>query len=499
MQERGLSAYLAELIGTLLLVFFITSVVVLFVSTGSQAQFGSDFAVVGLVHAFLLFGLIVMFGVVSGGHFNPAVTLAAIVDQTDQAARRRRSTCSPSSPAPSLGALLTKGLLLDEGRATHYGAAEVSGLLSGTFPGCDRRGDRHLLPRPRHPRRRLLEEEPQGVGAAGDRHHPGLHRHGRRPADRRCLQPGPLVRPRPGRQRLRWDGVWPYLVGPIVGSLLAAAVFKFVLEAGGAAPTEPPERVKPKAAAKPAPKAEPKPEPPAERLAAEPPGQAGPAVAVALGGVRRVTFSRNYTLSLSRTCQCYCKYCAFATHQAHIHAPEKVERAARRGARAQRQGAARPHRRAARGQPARSPRGWPSGATRTSPPTSSGPANGRWSGACCRTRTSACSSKDDLARLREVTASQGLMLESISERLMETVHAGSPTKHPAQRLATIEAAGELKIPFTSGILVGIGETEDERVESLEALARAARALRPPPGGDPPELRSASAVLRGRGR
>ena len=77
---------------------------------------------------------------------------------------------------------------------------------------------------------------------------------------------------------------------------------------------------------------------------------------------------------------------------------------------------------------------------------------------------------DDLARLREVTASQGLMLESISERLMETVHAGSPTKHPAKRLATIEAAGELRIPFTSGILVGIGETEDERVESLEALA-----------------------------
>ena len=63
------------------------------------------------------------------------------------------------------------------------------------------------------------------------------------------------------------------------------------------------------------------------------------------------------------------------------------------------------------------------------------------------------------------------MLESISERLMETVHAGSPTKHPAKRLATIEAAGELRIPFTSGILVGIGETEDERVESLEALAR----------------------------
>ncbi len=64
------------------------------------------------------------------------------------------------------------------------------------------------------------------------------------------------------------------------------------------------------------------------------------------------------------------------------------------------------------------------------------------------------------------------MLESISERLMETVHAGSPTKHPERRLATIRAAGELRIPFTSGILVGIGETVDERIESLRALARA---------------------------
>ena len=81
-------------------------------------------------------------------------------------------------------------------------------------------------------------------------------------------------------------------------------------------------------------------------------------------------------------------------------------------------------------------------------------------------------SREDLARLREVTASQGLMLESVSERLMQTVHAGSPTKHPARRLETIEAAGELKIPFTSGILVGIGETEEERIESLEALAAA---------------------------
>ena len=80
-------------------------------------------------------------------------------------------------------------------------------------------------------------------------------------------------------------------------------------------------------------------------------------------------------------------------------------------------------------------------------------------------------SPEDMARLRQVTASQGLMLESVSERLMETVHAGSPTKHPEARLAVIEEAGRQKVPFTSGILVGIGETVAERTASLEALAR----------------------------
>jgi FO synthase len=74
----------------------------------------------------------------------------------------------------------------------------------------------------------------------------------------------------------------------------------------------------------------------------------------------------------------------------------------------------------------------------------------------------------DLARLREVTASQGLMLESVNPDLV--AHQGSPTKHPELRLDCIRAAGELRIPFTSGILVGIGETEDERIAALEALA-----------------------------
>ncbi|HTA06229.1 MAG TPA: 5-amino-6-(D-ribitylamino)uracil--L-tyrosine 4-hydroxyphenyl transferase CofH [Solirubrobacteraceae bacterium] len=184
---------------------------------------------------------------------------------------------------------------------------------------------------------------------------------------------------------------------------------------------------------------------------------------------RRVTFSRNLTLSLSRTCQCYCKYCAFATHQAHLYSPEEVieilDGASKRQVKELLV------------------------LTGEKPEINAGVAARLaeyghedftsyvvWTceralerGLLPHTNLGVLS-HTDLARLREVTASQGLMLESISERLMDTVHAGSPTKHPALRLETIRAAGELKIPFTSGILVGIGESEDERVASLEAIA-----------------------------
>jgi FO synthase len=184
---------------------------------------------------------------------------------------------------------------------------------------------------------------------------------------------------------------------------------------------------------------------------------------------RRVTFSRNLTLSLSRTCQCYCKYCAFATHKPHLWAPDEVEKlldgAAKRNVKELLV------------------------LTGERPEVNAGVAallaeyghadfTSYVAWACERAlergllphTNLGVLDRGDLARLREVTASQGLMLESVSERLMETVHAGSPTKHPEMRLATIDAAGELRIPFTSGILVGIGETEDERIASLEALA-----------------------------
>ena len=178
--------------------------------------------------------------------------------------------------------------------------------------------------------------------------------------------------------------------------------------------------------------------------------------------VRRVTFSRNHTLSLSRTCRCFCKYCAFATHQPHLHGPDEVLRtlddAVKRRAKELLvlTGEAPEHHPEVR-------------ARLDALGHEDFTAYVVW--ACERAlergllphTNLGVLGRRDLGRLREVTASQGLMLESVSERLMATVHAGSPTKHPAARLETLRLAGELRIPFTSGILVGVGETEEERM------------------------------------
>ena len=183
--------------------------------------------------------------------------------------------------------------------------------------------------------------------------------------------------------------------------------------------------------------------------------------------MRRVTFSRNFTLSLSRTCRCYCKYCAFATHRAHLYSPDEVERllddADRRGAKellvltGER------------------PEVNPEVADRLAEyGHESFTAYVAW--ACERAlergmlphTNLGVVPREDLARLREVTASQGLMLESVNPNLV--VHRGSPTKHPEARLRMLREAGELRIPFTSGILVGVGESPEERIQALEALA-----------------------------
>src|SRR5215218_1227964 len=181
----------------------------------------------------------------------------------------------------------------------------------------------------------------------------------------------------------------------------------------------------------------------------------------------RVTFSRNLTLSLSRTCRCHCKYCAFATHQAHLHEPDEVERIL--------DGARRHRARELLVLTGEAPDHHPGVRKRLLElGFEDFTAYAAW--ACERAlergllphTNLGVLSPEELARLREVTASQGLMLESVNPDLV--AHQGSPTKHPEQRLATIRAAGALRIPFTSGILIGIGESEEDRMASLEALA-----------------------------
>src|SRR4030088_2433147 len=181
---------------------------------------------------------------------------------------------------------------------------------------------------------------------------------------------------------------------------------------------------------------------------------------------RRVTFSRNLTLSLSRTCRCYCKYCAFATHQTHLQSPDEVEALLDKALKHRAKELL--------------------VLTGERPEVNAGVAKRLadyghadfvsyvvW--ACERAlergllphTNLGVLDPADLARLRDVTASQGLMLESINPDLV--VHQGSPTKDRCRRLETIQMAGELRIPFTSGILVGIGESTDKRVSAREDL------------------------------
>lgn len=237
MQDRGLAAYITELVGTFFLVFTIASVVILYVATGAQAQFGSDYAVVGLASGLVLFALMQTLGGVSGGHFNPAITAAAAglrkIDPVDAVVY-----ILAQLSGGVLGALLAKGLLLDEGRAGNYGAATISPLLGGNFQGFIVEGLGTFLlvlaflaivfnPRARQ------EWGPLAVGLT---------------LVFLAMVLGPLtgaaVNP------ARWFGpaligeefsdVWPYLGGELVGAMLAAAFFAFVIAPGekGVGPTD---------------------------------------------------------------------------------------------------------------------------------------------------------------------------------------------------------------------------------------------------------------------
>jgi FO synthase subunit 1 len=82
--------------------------------------------------------------------------------------------------------------------------------------------------------------------------------------------------------------------------------------------------------------------------------------------------------------------------------------------------------------------------------------------------------RTEMEQLGRLNVSMGLMLEQLSPRLQQTVHRYAPSKDPEQRLAQLQQAGELRIPFTTGLLIGIGETEADRVETLQAIARLQR-------------------------
>jgi len=247
-QDRGLAAYIAELVGTLLLVFFITSVVALYIATGQNSQFGSDFAVVGLTHFMVLFALIISVGVASGGHFNPAVTTAFIVLRRIDPIDGLVYILAQLSGGV-LGALLTKAFLLDEGRASDYGTPKISPLLGSGFQGAMVEGIgafvlvMTVLAVALNPEVRRWAAIAIGASL-------GLG----------VMVLGPLTGG--SFNPARWFGpalvgndfsnALAYIGGPIVGALLAAALYKFVIEPASGPIQEAADTVAPRGPAPPA-------------------------------------------------------------------------------------------------------------------------------------------------------------------------------------------------------------------------------------------------------
>ncbi len=191
----------------------------------------------------------------------------------------------------------------------------------------------------------------------------------------------------------------------------------------------------------------------------------------------RVTYSPKVFIPLTRLCRDRCGYCTFATAPAHLPSPyltpDEVLAIARQGAEAGCHEAL---------------------FTLGEQPEDRYPTARSWldehgyastveyvEGMCGLVLTetgllphanAGALSRAELALLRTVAPSQGMMIESLRPDL--AAHRGAPDKDPARRLATLEAAGELAIPFTTGILVGIGETAADRLDALLAIAAAHR-------------------------
>ncbi len=188
---------------------------------------------------------------------------------------------------------------------------------------------------------------------------------------------------------------------------------------------------------------------------------------------RRTTFSPKVFVPLTQLCRDRCGYCTFAHAPARVAAPyleiEQVLAIARSGAAAGCHEALftlgeRPEERYPAAREWLAARGW---STTVGYLVAAAGAVRDEVGLLPHANAGALH-PGELASLRPVAASQGMMLESLATGL--AAHRGSPDKAPERRLATLEAAGRLAIPFTTGILVGIGEGWDDRVAALEAIA-----------------------------
>lgn len=228
MQDRGLAAYIAELVGTFFLVFVIGTAISLYLATGGQAQFGSDYAVIGLASGFVLFAMIQSLALVSGAHLNPAVTFAAaLLKKIDPVDAIVYMLAQLSGGV--LGALLVKGLLDDEGLASNYGALDVTPLVT-TFGGAVVEALGTFLWVLAVLAVLLNPKAWRAWGALTIGFTLAFS----------VMIFGPLTGA--GFNPARWfgpaligeefGGVWPYLIGPLVGATLAVGFYKFVVEPG---------------------------------------------------------------------------------------------------------------------------------------------------------------------------------------------------------------------------------------------------------------------------
>jgi FO synthase len=194
------------------------------------------------------------------------------------------------------------------------------------------------------------------------------------------------------------------------------------------------------------------------------------------GHGRIVTYSRKVFIPLTRLCRDFCHYCTFATTPKHLPSPymsadEAVEIARQGQALACKEAlftlGEKPELRHAAARQALDEMGF---ATTLDYVAHVAERVYRETGLLPHINAG-CMTPEEIGSLRQVSASMGIMLESSSERLCEKgqVHYGSPDKHPAARLQTIADAGKAKVPFTTGILIGIGETRRERLDSLLAI------------------------------